>query len=67
MLRVSRSTYSNQGFSLDLSNEELDRYFEIAKALGVTTLSAIFMLDVAEKVAPFADKHKCMWASTLMI
>jgi hypothetical protein len=47
-----------------------DRYFEIARTLGVNTLSAIFMLDVAEKVAPFADKHKIYestWTSGITV
>jgi sugar phosphate isomerase/epimerase len=48
--------YSNPGFNG--TDQQLDRAFEIADALGVNVLSAIFSLKVAARVAPFADRHR---------
>jgi sugar phosphate isomerase/epimerase len=48
----------NYSFSADMTDEEIDRGFEFAKALGVKFITASTTLPVAQKVAPFAEKHK---------
>src|SRR5712691_1823747 len=37
---------------------EIDRGFEIGKALGATILTSSTTLDVARRIAPIADKHQ---------
>jgi sugar phosphate isomerase/epimerase len=44
----------NQTFT----DAELDRGFEIARALGTDVITTSTTLDVAKRVAPMADKHK---------
>jgi sugar phosphate isomerase/epimerase len=48
----------NLSFRDDFTDEEIDRGFEMAKALGVKTITASSTLSAAKRVAPFADKHK---------
>ena len=48
----------NYSFNDSFSDEEIDRGFEMAKALGVKVLTASSTLTAAKRVAPFADKHK---------
>jgi sugar phosphate isomerase/epimerase len=48
----------NLSFRDDFADEEIDRGFEMAKALGVRTITASSTLTAAKRVAPFADKHK---------
>ncbi len=48
----------NYSFSADMTDGEIDRGFEFAKALGVKFITASTTLPVAQKVAPFAEKHK---------
>jgi sugar phosphate isomerase/epimerase len=48
----------NYSFSADMTDEEIDRGFDFAKALGARFITASTTLPVAQKVAPFADKHK---------
>jgi sugar phosphate isomerase/epimerase len=48
----------NLSFNDSFTNDEIDRAFEQAKALGVNIISASTTLSVAKRVAPFADKHK---------
>jgi sugar phosphate isomerase/epimerase len=45
-------------FRNDYSDDELDKTFEQAKALGVNTIAASTQMSVAKRLAPFADKHK---------
>jgi sugar phosphate isomerase/epimerase len=52
----------NYSFRDDFSDEEIDRGFQFAKALGVDIITASTTIPVAQKVAPFADKHKMMVA-----
>ena len=44
------------------SDEEIDRGFTMAKALGAETDQASLAPDVAKRVAPFADKHQMLVA-----
>ena len=48
----------NYSFNDRFSDEEIDRGFEMAKALGVKIITASSTLTAAKRVAPFADKHK---------
>jgi sugar phosphate isomerase/epimerase len=48
----------NISFNDGFSDEEIDRGFEISKALGVNVITASSTLTAAKRVAPFADKHK---------
>ncbi|MFB3777904.1 MAG: sugar phosphate isomerase/epimerase family protein [Bryobacteraceae bacterium] len=40
------------------SDEEIDRGFEMTKALGLDLITASATLTSAKRIAPFADKHK---------
>jgi len=48
----------NYSFSADMTDGEIDRGFDFAKALGVKFITASTTLPVAQKVTPFAEKHK---------
>jgi len=48
----------NYSFRDDMNDEELDRGFQFAKALGVKCITASSTLSTARRLAPFADKHK---------
>jgi sugar phosphate isomerase/epimerase len=48
----------NLSFNNSFSDAEIDRGFEMAKAMGVKVLTASSTVSAAKKVAPFADKHK---------
>ena len=48
----------NYSFNDGFSDEEIDRGFEIARALGAEWITASSTLSSAKRVAPFADKHK---------
>jgi sugar phosphate isomerase/epimerase len=48
----------NYSFSADMTDEELDKGFEFAEALGARFITASTTLPVAQRVAPFADRHK---------
>lgn len=52
----------NYSFRDDFSDEEIDRGFEMAKALGARAITASTTLSVAKRLAPFADKHKLIVA-----
>ena len=52
----------NYSFNDSMTDEEIDRGFLAAKALGVNTITASTTIPVAKKVAPFAEKHKIMVA-----
>jgi sugar phosphate isomerase/epimerase len=45
-------------FRNDYTDEELDKTFEQAKALGVSIIAASTQLSVAKRLVPFAEKHK---------
>ena len=48
----------NYSFNDSFSDAEIDRGFEMARALGAEWITASSTLSSATKVAPFADKHK---------
>jgi sugar phosphate isomerase/epimerase len=52
----------NLSFNDSFTDEEIDRGFQIAKAMGVKVLTASSTLSAAKRVAPFADRHKIMVA-----
>ena len=52
----------NYSFNISFTDDEIDRGFEMAKALGVKAITASTTVSVAKRVAPFADKHKIIVA-----
>ncbi|MBV9157671.1 MAG: TIM barrel protein [Acidobacteriaceae bacterium] len=52
----------NLSFSEHFTDEEINRGFLMAKALGVDIITASTTLPVAKRVAPFADQHKMIVA-----
>jgi len=52
----------NYSFNPSFTDEEIDRGFQIAKALGAKIITASTTLPVARKVVPFAEKHKMVVA-----
>jgi sugar phosphate isomerase/epimerase len=52
----------NLSFNDSFTDEEIDRGFEHAKALGVGVITASSTVTAAKRVAPFAEKHKIVVA-----
>jgi sugar phosphate isomerase/epimerase len=52
----------NLSFNDSFTDEEIDRGFEMAKALGAGFITASATVSTAKRVAPFADKHKMVVA-----
>ncbi len=52
----------NLSFDDHFTDEEIDRGFLMAKALGVNIITASTTLPVAQRVVPFANKHKMVVA-----
>jgi sugar phosphate isomerase/epimerase len=52
----------NYSFKREMSDQEIDRGFEMARALGAEIITASTTLDVAQRVVPFAAKHKMVVA-----
>ena len=52
----------NYSFNNSFTDDEIERGFEMAKALGVRAITASTTISVAKRVAPFADKHKMIVA-----
>jgi len=52
----------NYSFRPDFTDEEIDRGFEMARALGAGFLTASTTLAVARRVVPFAEKHRMVVA-----
>ncbi|HEX3682760.1 MAG TPA: sugar phosphate isomerase/epimerase [Bryobacteraceae bacterium] len=52
----------NLSFNDNFTDEEIDRGFLMAKALGVGIITSSTTLPVAERVVPFAEKHKMIVA-----
>jgi sugar phosphate isomerase/epimerase len=52
----------NYSFNTSFTDDEIERGFEMAKALGVRAITASTTVSVAKRVAPFADKHKIIVA-----
>ncbi|MBS1806757.1 MAG: sugar phosphate isomerase/epimerase [Acidobacteria bacterium] len=48
----------NYSFNDRFSDEEIDRGFQMAQALGVKIITASSTLKAAKRVAPYADKYK---------
>jgi sugar phosphate isomerase/epimerase len=48
----------NYSFNDSFSDDEIDRGFLMAKAMGVKYITASSTLKAAQRVAPFAEKHK---------
>jgi hypothetical protein len=44
------------------TDEEIDRGFEMAKALGAQLITASTTMNIAKRVAPFADRHRMIVA-----
>ena len=52
----------NYSFNDGFTDDEIDRGFEMTKALGAKVITASSTLSVAKRVAPFAEKHKMIVA-----
>jgi sugar phosphate isomerase/epimerase len=52
----------NYSFNNGFTDDEIERGFEFAKALGAHCITASTTVSVAKRVAPFADKHKVIVA-----
>ena len=52
----------NYSFEEHFTDEEIDRGFLMAKALGVGIITASTTVPVAKRVVPFAEKHKMIVA-----
>jgi sugar phosphate isomerase/epimerase len=52
----------NYSFNPSFTDAEIDRGFEMAKALGAEFITASTTLSVAQRVVPFAEKHKMVVA-----
>jgi sugar phosphate isomerase/epimerase len=48
----------NYSFNTNMSDAEIDRGFEIARALGAEIITASTRLDVIPRVVPYAEKYK---------
>jgi sugar phosphate isomerase/epimerase len=69
--RAIRRKFESAGITLyafnyspndSFTTEEIDRGFEIAKALGAEIITASATLEAARRMAPFADKHRMVVA-----
>jgi sugar phosphate isomerase/epimerase len=52
----------NYSAHADFTDAEIDRGFEMTKALGAEIITASTTVDVARRIAPFADRHKMIVA-----
>jgi sugar phosphate isomerase/epimerase len=52
----------NYSPNASFTDGEIDRGFEMAKALGAEIITASTTIDVAKRIAPFAEKHKMIVA-----
>jgi hypothetical protein len=52
----------NLSFNDSFTDEEIDRGFDMAKALGVRFITASSTLSAVKRVAPFAERHKMIVA-----
>ena len=52
----------NYSFAADYTDEEIDKGFDFAKALGVKFITASTTIPVAQRVVPFAAKHQMIVA-----
>ena len=67
--RTLRKMYNDAGVNIhivkfgnigaaSMTDEEIDNTFNVAKALGATTITRELSEDIAKRLGPFADKHK---------
>jgi sugar phosphate isomerase/epimerase len=59
---ITLHAYTCNGMGNDFTEPELDKLFEQAKALGVNCISSSTQVTVAQKLIPFAEKHKMVIA-----
>ena len=60
---ASISVYAyNYSFNADMNDQEIDRGFEMTRALGAGIITASTTLSTARRVAPFAEKHQMLVA-----
>jgi sugar phosphate isomerase/epimerase len=52
----------NYSFSSNMNDAEVDRGFEMAKALGAEIITASTTVSMAKRVVPFAEKHRMVVA-----
>ncbi len=52
----------NYSPNASFTDEEIDRGFEMARALGAQIITASTTLDVSKRIAPIADKHRMVVA-----
>jgi sugar phosphate isomerase/epimerase len=52
----------NYSFQTDFTDAEVDRGFDVAKALGATIVTASTTLDMAKRLVPFAERHRMIVA-----
>ena len=52
----------NYSFNASFTDAEIDRGFEMARALGAEIITASATLEAAKRVAPFAEKHRMVVA-----
>ncbi len=52
----------NYSFNADMNDQEIDRGFEMTRALGAGIITASTTLSTARRVAPFAEKHQMLVA-----
>jgi sugar phosphate isomerase/epimerase len=58
---VAISAY-NYSPNASFSDEEIDRGFEMAKALGAQLITASVTFEIAKRIAPLADRHRMVVA-----
>jgi sugar phosphate isomerase/epimerase len=54
---ISVYAYTVNSIGNDFTDEEMDRVFDQAKAIGATCISSSTTLTAAQKTAPFAERH----------
>jgi sugar phosphate isomerase/epimerase len=52
----------NYSFSADMTDGEIERGFEMTRALGANIITASTTLSTAKRVVPFAEKHRMIVA-----
>src|SRR6185295_7474823 len=52
----------NYSFNADMTDAEIERGFEMTRALGANIITASTTLTTARRVVPFAEKHKMIVA-----
>lgn len=55
---VTIYAYTVNGFGNDFTNDEIDRMFAQAKAIGAVTIASSATLSAARRLVPFVEKHR---------